>query len=580
MSDAATEEIRALIGRGELLAAADRCDAEIGDDPATAPLELVWLAGLALARCGATDRAERLLTAADATRRATDAEPDLRDDLAGLQARLIKDRAMAATGAARAELARAAADAYAGDEAGTYRLVNEATMRLVAADHAEARHAAEQALALLATAEDDYWTHATRAEVSLLLGRLDDTAAALAAAAATGPDWSMRSSTLRQLRFVCAELGVDPALLDALPLPTVAHYSGHMFAAGPEAGLAEQIRAELVARGVGRVHGSLACGSDTVIVETALDLGIDVHIVIPCPVPEFVDRSVRPGGHEWVERFDRALAAATDVVIEPTIALEDEAMFAYADQLAMGFALTHARRQDAEVFQLAAWDGLDTGGEAGTGAAVRRWRATGNETVVVELDRRRFEPVAASTHAPDDLGDRPRSVKALLFADVKGFSGLSERDLPDFFEEVMAGLASVIDRYGDAVRYRNTWGDAVYLVVDTAGIAADLALEMQRELRTIADRISRPSLSARIGGHAGPVYVGHDHINDEPTFYGTHVTRAARIEPRTPPGEVYVTQHFAALVSLERVDDVRLEYVGHIPTAKDYGAFPMYVLRR
>lgn len=497
MGDTVADEIRSLIGRGELLAAADRCDTEIGDDPRAAPLELVWLAGLALARCGATDRAESLLDEADVDTRAADAAPRLRDDLAGLRARLIKDRAIGASGRERIELARAAAQAYAGDDAGTYRLINEATMHLLAGDRPASRRAAERALDLLGT-DDDYWTHATRAEASLLLERPEATEVALRAAAATDPDWSMRSTTVRQLRFVCAELAVDDHVLDTLSLPTVAHYSGHMFAAGPEAALAEQIREHLIERNVGSVHGSLACGSDLVIVETALDLGIEVHVVIPCPIPDFLERSVRPGGRDWVERFDRALARSTGTVIEPTLALEDAAMFGYADQLAMGFALTRARQQDAEAFQLAVWDGVDGGGEAGTGSAVRRWRATGNETIVISIDRSAFEPVAASPDG-DDHDDRPRNVKALLFADVKGFSGLSERDLPDFFEEVMAGLATVIDRYGDAVPYRNTWGDAVYLVVETAAVAADLALEMQAELRTIAQRAGLPSLSARIG---------------------------------------------------------------------------------
>lgn len=168
----------------------------------------------------------------------------------------------------------------------------------------------------------------------------------------------------------------------------------------------------------------------------------------------------------------------------------------------------------------------------------------------------------------------------MLFADVKGFSALGEDELPVFFEKVMGRLARIIDSFGDAVRYRNTWGDAIYLVLETAPDAARLALALQEELRAMRESLDLPVLTARIGGHAGPVFDGYDHVNAEPTYYGTHVTRAARIEPGTPPGEIYVTEHFAALVALDGLDDARLEYVGHVPTAKDYGAFPMYVLRR
>jgi adenylate cyclase len=55
--------------------------------------------------------------------------------------------------------------------------------------------------------------------------------------------------------------------------------------------------------------------------------------------------------------------------------------------------------------------------------------------------------------------------------------------------------------------------------------------------------------------------------------------RTARIEPRTPEGDVYVTDPFAALLTLEDETALTCEYVGHIPTAKGFGTFPMYVLK-
>ena len=39
---------------------------------------------------------------------------------------------------------------------------------------------------------------------------------------------------------------------------------------------------------------------------------------------------------------------------------------------------------------------------------------------------------------------------------------------------------------------------------------------------------------------------------------GSHVSRTARIEPVTPPGEVYVTEAFAAALELQGRDDTRL----------------------
>jgi class 3 adenylate cyclase len=82
----------------------------------------------------------------------------------------------------------------------------------------------------------------------------------------------------------------------------------------------------------------------------------------------------------------------------------------------------------------------------------------------------------------------------------------------------------------------------------------------------------------RIGLHAGVVHKLRDPVTLRDVFIGTHINRAARIEPITPPGQVYASQEFAALAALERVKDFTCKYVGQVSLAKDYGVFPMYRL--
>jgi class 3 adenylate cyclase len=55
--------------------------------------------------------------------------------------------------------------------------------------------------------------------------------------------------------------------------------------------------------------------------------------------------------------------------------------------------------------------------------------------------------------------------------------------------------------------------------------------------------------------------------------------RAARIEPITPPGQVYASQQFAALASTQRVQGFTCEYVGRIPLPKHAGVIPLYLVR-
>ena len=87
-------------------------------------------------------------------------------------------------------------------------------------------------------------------------------------------------------------------------------------------------------------------------------------------------------------------------------------------------------------------------------------------------------------------------------------------------------------------------------------------------------------LNLRIALHAGPVYSCIDPVIGQPTFTGTHVSRAARMEPITPPGQVYASQPFAALAAAQFVAEFTCDYVGQTPLAKGYGTFPTYHVRR
>jgi class 3 adenylate cyclase len=114
------------------------------------------------------------------------------------------------------------------------------------------------------------------------------------------------------------------------------------------------------------------------------------------------------------------------------------------------------------------------------------------------------------------------------------------------------------------------------------GAAARCALELQSELATLdLHALDLPaSLGLRLGLDAGPVFEIEDPILKSAGFTGSHVTRTARLEPSTPPGEVYVTEAFAALVTLLDRSDFACEYVGMMKTPKNYGRLRTYLLRR
>jgi class 3 adenylate cyclase len=251
-------------------------------------------------------------------------------------------------------------------------------------------------------------------------------------------------------------------------------------------------------------------------------------------------------------------------------------MYAFGARLAMGAAVIRAQTLTTKAIQLAIWDGESSNGEAGTAADVACWRSTGRLAEVIRWDRPRMPP--SLTHTPSGP---VRELRAMAFADVKGFSKLDESQIVAFFEGVMGAVSATIDSFGEAVRARNSWGDGLYLVFTSVQDAARCALALQQTMANLdLAALGLPTnLGLRIGIHAGPVFSTVDPVTKQPTFIGTHVTRTARVEPRTPPGEVYMTGSAAALLALEPLDDVTPEYVGQLQLAKGYDVRRMYVLR-
>ena len=155
----------------------------------------------------------------------------------------------------------------------------------------------------------------------------------------------------------------------------------------------------------------------------------------------------------------------------------------------------------------------------------------------------------------------------------------------EHFLGAVAGLvaAAAAARPPFAPVAKNTWGDGLYFVFRSARDAGRFALDLcERVDGTDWTAHGLPAnLSLRIALHAGPVYAGRNPVTgQQPDYTGTHVSRAARIEPITPPGHVYASQPFAALAAAQGATDFTCDYVGQTPLAKGYGTFPTYHVRR
>ena len=566
--------------------------------------QLKYMAVRTLARSGAAERALELYDQYGLKNTA-----DL--DIQMLRAGLVKDLGLRARTTERWALLRDSASLYekvydaSGDH---FPAANAATLYVIAGAADRARDWARRTLRACDAAQADsemekYYRAASRAEANLVVGNTAAAREALAEASGYAKTrFALRAATRRQLGLLCQALGVDLALLQPITPPAVIHYTGHMidppnmrgrFPPELEPGVAEMVAARLERLDIGFAYGSLACGSDLLFAEACLARNIELNVVLPFAIDEFKRHSVARGGPGWLERFERALGKARSLTYATESEyLGDEMLFAYGSQLAMGLALLRAQNLEAGALQLAVWDGEPTSGRAGTSIDIRTWERNGRETEVIDLNVSRragtrppSRPVAAEdgSRVLTDwkYGDVTRELHAIMFGDVVGFSHVPERLLPTFQKHFMGEISATLDSFAKQVLYRNSWGDAIYAIFDTAEAGARCALDIQNALKQLNLRqlgFTHP-LELRLAVHYGPIFRGRDFLTKSETFFGAHVTRAARIEPVTPPGEVFVTEAMAAALALSATASVRPEYVGNTQLAKNYGSLRMYVLR-
>jgi len=514
-------------------------------------------------------------------------------DSLALAGRIWKDAAFDNGGERRAKLLGQAAAAY--EHAWTlsgaaFPAINAASLYALLG---ERERAAALAGPIAANgAADNYWDLVTIVEALLLLNRGEEALRpAQAAKNQAGTRAGDRASTCRQLSRLAASGAIDTVhagtIVDLLRPPPVGVYCGRMFRAGGagEANARAAIAAALDKQPLSALIGPLACGADILFAEEALARGIDLTVVLPFAEEDFIAQSVLSGGEAWLARYVACRDRAAMVhFASGSRYVSDDCQFVLGSHTMMGLAKLRALELETSAIQLAVVDpdiaARPSAAIAGTNADIALWQQYGGETLTIPvgaLDRNLDFPPAPS---PPE-GTR-RGLYAILFADFAGFSKLGEAELPVFASEVMGRIGRILDDFGGAVLFRNTWGDAVYAIIDDPATAARIALAMQEQLDILPPGLGLDGQKAgmRTGIHFGPIYRGVDPVVGNELWYGTEVTRTARIEPVTLVGQVYCTQPLAAMLALGNAPDFDCDYVGKVQLAKDYGELALYRLSR
>ena len=482
---------------------------------------------------------------------------------------------------------------------GYYTGINAAAVGLIRGKRSLARRIASEVQAICEErlTEDCggeyYWLAATLAEALLIRGKLGEAQEQYTTAVGKGDQGpAALSSTRTQAQLLLGVLGEDPNRFDeCFELPTVAAFAGHMFdASGRKSPRFPAGCAAAARRDLGKVlkqervkigYSALACGGDLLFTETLLKLGGEVHIVLPFEKETFRRASVDIApGQNWGRRFEAVLKkAATITILNPSGDPTEPENYEFCNRAILGLARLKARSVGVDLKPVVMWDGQPGDGPGGTEAFVKRCRKLADPVILKTTEYLPGKPRRRKAAIP--AVSQSQKIRAMLFADVVGFSKLDEPQIPAFVEHFMGAIAEALPKGRQAPLYRNTWGDAIYCVFRDVKDAGAFALALRDAVRG-ADwqKHGLPAgLSIRIGLHAGPVFECHDPVLKKRTYNGFNVNRAARIEPITEEGQVFVSQAFAALAAVVPKKNFRCDYAGTRQLAKKAGAIPVFVLR-
>jgi hypothetical protein len=610
--DELVAEAERLLRQGEPLLAYNAADTGLQRSPGH--LRLRQLQALALARSGDLERANRCLL--ELARDGVDDAETL-----GVLARTHKDLGLQAQDRARREMHLDAAyrlyeQAYSNSlQRGTrdgalYTGINAATVAVLRGQLDEARWLAADVHRICTEAgggdplsEAEYWRQATLGEAALILGDAPAAARHYANAMELARDrYGDLSTTRRQARLLARHLPVDDAWLgEVLRIPPVLVFTGNMidqpgrpmprFPASLESTVAAAIERAVAKVRPLAAYGSAACGADILCLERVHAGGGEIHVVLPFPPDEFRRTSVDVAAGDWAARFDRLLECATTVTVTSDHrATGSVATFEYANLVLTGSGQLRAQLLDTTLCGLAVWDRAGGGARGGSASVVSLWEERGIPVEHVNLAYLRQETYARAV--PEPPLDEPASsegaavgashrIKALLFADAVGYSQFTEDQIPRYVSGFLGAVADLNQRTRHRFEHVETAGDGLYMVFDDARDAAHYALELSA-LATGTDWPAHglpASFNLRIALHCGPVYCGRDPVTQGGLFTGPHTSRAARIEPITPPGQVYASSAFAAVAAARGADDIVLRYVGRTPLAKRSGSLALYHLQ-
>lgn len=522
--------------------------------------------------------------------------------------------------------------------------INTATLALLSGQIEQARVYCSQVddycKNLVTSHPHDYWLQATLAEAELIKYLLtgsqalqDETLEAYQQAVAIADNFTQIASTRKNASLLLSWtypaqnlLAVDETqrshlldnLLAILFTPPVLVFTGHMidtaerttarFPAQNEELVKQTLQSFVLESKALWGYASAACGADILFLEAMQQFELETNIILPYQEEIFIKKSVTRNNPilvektSWEQRFQQVKhytesQAGVHLWNSSIQFFEGSNLYyRYANLVIYGLALIKTKQLDSRLLHLAVWNGEKNDDVGGTFDAISCWWEKEKQPVYYINP---LQPEKVQIFAPlepvntlqwnkplADTEDGEVVLKSIVFTDVAGYSQFTEKQILIFQNEVVETIARLIDDDRPDPEIKNTWGDAIYLIFSDHEYAGNFALALS-ELIEERNRtgywwsLGLPSpLQIRIALHFGPVFSAYDAILQRKTYIGNHVSNAARIEPITPPGEVYASVGAATFAEVLGIKSFVCDYVGRVPLAKNYGVFSLFRVRK
>jgi class 3 adenylate cyclase/tetratricopeptide (TPR) repeat protein len=476
-----------------------------------------------------------------------------------------------------------------------YTGINAASMSLILGEKSQAQEIAVEILSCISPDTADIWELASRGEASLITGDIESAVHAYKQVrSAAGDRIGYLSSINSQLHLLSRVMDIPEQVLSLLKPAPMIIFTGHMidhperqhprFPESIADAVSERIEAAIKSIGPAIGFTSASCGADILFIEAMERLGHKVVIYLPFEKDDFIKTSVSFPGEEWVNRFNRIIEEHDIRYLTGEGYLGNDFLFDFLGKVLFGMAILHADLHHGDAHLLGVVNSSSKGLAGGSHDIIRHWPENREKTIIdiADLQKKSFPAAAAvkpAVQRSEDAAGLKRELRSILFADIVGYSRVEEDQTPIFLHHILKRIAGELSSL-PAPDILNTWGDAVFAVFPDPSCAVKYALAMQSAIINRDGSGSKlpEDINIRIALHVGPVFVADDPLTGRNNAYGSHINRAARIEPVTLPGKIYVSEQFAAMLAFISGENYSFTYVGRIALPKKFGEQELYLL--